>query len=149
MAHTLQNNKGGLQRFLNRGVILTRDNLARRNWQGSKTYAFCQHDESITYLFFECKFARAVWAIVQVASNLYPLAVCIICLAIGCRVLTNNFLHTFLWERQPYVVLCGLPGMMWFLTKNVFHLLCSLFMHVRDGFVLGLSYRGRRTETFL
>ena len=58
--------------FLNKGVILTRDNLARRNWHGSKTCVFCQHDESIKHLFFECKFARAVWAIVQVASNLYP-----------------------------------------------------------------------------
>ena len=58
--------------ILNRGVILTRDNLARRNWQICKTCVFCQHDESIKHLFFECKFARAVWAIVQVASNLYP-----------------------------------------------------------------------------
>ena len=38
--------------FLNKGVILTRDNLARRNWQGSKKCVFCNHNESIKHLFF-------------------------------------------------------------------------------------------------
>ena len=49
-------------------MIITRDNLSCRSWKCSKTCVFCQHDESIKHLFFECKF----WAVVQVASNLYP-----------------------------------------------------------------------------
>lgn len=57
--------------FLSRGVILTRDNLARRNSQGSKTCTFCQHDKSIKH-FFYYKFPRAVWAIVKVVGNLPP-----------------------------------------------------------------------------
>ena len=77
---------------------MTRTNLEHRNWQGSKSRVFCQHNESIKYLFFECKFARAVWAIVEIASNLYPhLLVPVIYWEIGCVVLIYNFLHIFLW----------------------------------------------------
>jgi hypothetical protein len=37
-----------------RGVILTKDNLARRRWNGSLTYSFCNRNESIHYLIFYC-----------------------------------------------------------------------------------------------
>jgi hypothetical protein len=58
--------------YLRRGVILTKDNLVRRNWTGSKTCVFCSHDETIKHLFFQCNFARSIWSIIQVASGLYP-----------------------------------------------------------------------------
>ena len=35
--------------YLRRGVILTKDNLAKRNWQGSKQYCFCHENETIHY----------------------------------------------------------------------------------------------------
>ena len=57
--------------YLRRGVVLTKDNLARRNWQGSTKCMFCHHDETIKHLFFECQFARSIWSAIQVASNLY------------------------------------------------------------------------------
>ena len=52
--------------YLRRGIILSKDNLAKRNWQVSTKYVFCHHDENIKYLSFECQFA------IQVASNLNP-----------------------------------------------------------------------------
>ena len=58
--------------YLRRGVVLTKDNLARRNWKGSKKCSFCTHDETIKHLFFQCKFARSTWSVIQIASNLYP-----------------------------------------------------------------------------
>ena len=58
--------------YLRRGVILTKDNLAKRNWQGSKSCVFCHQNETIKHLFFQCRFARSIWSIIQVASNLYP-----------------------------------------------------------------------------
>jgi hypothetical protein len=58
--------------YLRRGVILTKDNLARRNWHGSKKCVFCNHDESIKHLFFQCQFARSIWSIIQIGSSLYP-----------------------------------------------------------------------------
>ena len=58
--------------YLRRGIVLTKDNLAKRNWQGSTKCVFCHHDENIKHLFFECQFARSIWSAIQVASNLYP-----------------------------------------------------------------------------
>ena len=38
--------------YLRRGVVLTKDNLARRNWQGSQKCCFCHENETIQHLFF-------------------------------------------------------------------------------------------------
>ena len=57
--------------YLRRGVVLTKDNLARRNWSGSKKCCFYTHDETIKHLFFYCKFACSTWSAIQIASNLY------------------------------------------------------------------------------
>jgi hypothetical protein len=38
--------------FLHRKVILTKDNLIKRNWVGNKTCCFCDNKESIQHLFF-------------------------------------------------------------------------------------------------
>jgi hypothetical protein len=59
--------------YLRRGVILTKDNLARRNWHGSKRCVFCYQDETIKHLFFQCRFARSIWSIIKIASSLYPM----------------------------------------------------------------------------
>jgi hypothetical protein len=40
--------------YLGRGVILTKDNLARRNWKGNKLCVFCSKRETIRHLFFDC-----------------------------------------------------------------------------------------------
>jgi hypothetical protein len=58
--------------YLRRGVILTKDNLIKRNWHGSKRCVFCTHDETIKHLFFQCNFARSIWSVIQAASGLYP-----------------------------------------------------------------------------
>ncbi|WVZ93145.1 LOW QUALITY PROTEIN: hypothetical protein U9M48_039151 [Paspalum notatum var. saurae] len=48
--------------FLRKGVILTKDNLTKCNWQESLTYASCHKEQTINHLFFECRFARSVWS---------------------------------------------------------------------------------------
>jgi hypothetical protein len=58
--------------YLRRGVILTKDNLVKRNWDVSTWCVFCHQDETITHLFFQCRFARSVWSLIQTASTLYP-----------------------------------------------------------------------------
>ena len=58
--------------YLQRGVVLKKDNLHERNWQGSKKCSFCTHDETIEHLFFQCKFAHSTWSVIQIASYLYP-----------------------------------------------------------------------------
>jgi hypothetical protein len=51
-------------------VVLTKNNLARRNWNANKLCSFCAQQESIQYLFFYCHFARFLWRAVQVTFNI-------------------------------------------------------------------------------
>jgi hypothetical protein len=62
-------------RYLWKGVIFTKDNLAKRNWHGSKKYVFYYLDVTIKHLFFQCCFARSIWLVMQVALTLYPLRI--------------------------------------------------------------------------
>ena len=43
--------------YIRKGVILTKDNIIKRNWHESTKCVFCAHDETIKHLFFQCKFA--------------------------------------------------------------------------------------------
>jgi hypothetical protein len=45
--------------------------LGKYSFRSSKC-VFCHHDETIKHLFFQCRFARSIWSIIQVASKLYP-----------------------------------------------------------------------------
>ena len=58
--------------YLYKGVILTKDNLARRQWQGDRKCCFCSSNESIQHLFFDCHFAKFNWRIVHVFFNSLP-----------------------------------------------------------------------------
>ena len=58
--------------YLQKGVVLTKDNLACRQWRGSTKCCFCSLDETIQHLFFDCQMARIIWRIVQVSFNILP-----------------------------------------------------------------------------
>jgi hypothetical protein len=45
-------------------AILTKDNLAKRKWQGDKRCSFCNEEESIVHLFFDCYLARYIWSLI-------------------------------------------------------------------------------------
>ncbi|WVZ92703.1 hypothetical protein U9M48_038749, partial [Paspalum notatum var. saurae] len=49
-----------------RGVILTKDNLAKRNWKGKRNCEFCSKQETIQHLFFESHYAKFLWRAVTV-----------------------------------------------------------------------------------
>ena len=44
---------------------LTKDNLAKRNWSGSKKCCFCDLNETIQHLFFDCQHAKTIWRVVH------------------------------------------------------------------------------------
>ncbi|WVZ88012.1 hypothetical protein U9M48_034574, partial [Paspalum notatum var. saurae] len=52
--------------FLFKGVILTKDNLFKRNWSGDGSCCFCDTNETIQLLFFDCPVARFVWRVFTV-----------------------------------------------------------------------------------
>ena len=56
--------------LLHRGVILTKDNLAKHNWKGSKQCCFCMNNETIVHLFFGCHMARLLWRIIFITFGL-------------------------------------------------------------------------------
>jgi hypothetical protein len=56
--------------FFQRKVILTKDNLVKRNWQGSTTCCFCDKEESIKHLLFEYPLAKIVCRLVDVTFGL-------------------------------------------------------------------------------
>jgi hypothetical protein len=56
--------------YSRRGVILTKDNLAKRNWKGSLTCCFCPESETIRHLFFNCRFAHMVWSLMHLAFGI-------------------------------------------------------------------------------
>ena len=58
--------------YLQRGAILTKDNLAKRNWTGSTKCCFCNCNETIKHLFFDCQHAKIIWHIVHIATGLTP-----------------------------------------------------------------------------
>ena len=58
--------------YLYKGVILTKDNLARRQWQGDRRCCFYSSNESIQHLLFDCHYAKFMQRIVQVLFNLNP-----------------------------------------------------------------------------
>jgi len=43
--------------YLYKGVILTKDNIARRHWQGDNKSCFCSSEETIQHLLFDCHIA--------------------------------------------------------------------------------------------
>ena len=44
----------------------------RKNWKRSLKCCFCNYNESITHLFFDCHHAKEVWRIVYLATGLTP-----------------------------------------------------------------------------
>jgi len=58
--------------FLRRGVILTKDNLAKRNWRGNRNCCYCSKLESIQHLIFDSVMAKALWRAIYMVLGLKP-----------------------------------------------------------------------------
>ena len=58
--------------FLSNKVLLTKDNLVKRKWNGCKKCCFCDSAETINHLFLSCPFAKIIWRIVYCAYNIPP-----------------------------------------------------------------------------
>lgn len=52
-------------------IVLTKDNLLKRNWRWSKKCCFCIKDEIVQHLFIDCPLACLAWWVVQYATTLY------------------------------------------------------------------------------
>jgi hypothetical protein len=53
--------------YIQTEVVLTKDNLAKRNWNGVKQCYFCHENETIKHLFYECYYAEFMWGLSNLA----------------------------------------------------------------------------------
>jgi hypothetical protein len=53
-------------------VLITKDNLIKRKWQGSEKCCFCDQKETVQYLFIQCPLAKMLWRIVYMALSIIP-----------------------------------------------------------------------------
>jgi len=58
--------------YLKKGVILTKDNLVRRNWNGDSTCCFCHLPETIKHLLVDCFYAKFLWRAVHLLFGISP-----------------------------------------------------------------------------
>jgi hypothetical protein len=58
--------------FLNSKVLLTKDNLAKRNWDGCTKCCYCDSMETVEHLFIHCPFAKIIWRMIYFAFNIHP-----------------------------------------------------------------------------
>ena len=58
--------------FLSEKVLLTMDNLAKRNWHGCQKCCFCDSLETIEHLFISCPFAKNLWRMIFFTFNITP-----------------------------------------------------------------------------
>jgi hypothetical protein len=90
--------------YLFKGIALTKDNLARRRWKGSLKCCFCNIDETIQHLFFDCQLARLIWRVIHISFNLPR---------------PTSIVHLFdgwlqgLGNKIKYVILAGASAFCW------------------------------------
>ena len=134
--------------YLHRGVILTKDNLIKRNWHGSPWCVFCHHDDTIKHLFFQCKLARSIWSVIQIASGLYSPSSVVNIFGNGyMRLITC--LELFLgWERLPLFGRFGYVEMIRFLTIKVLPYAGYLHMYWDSSFMALSTSRGESRPVY-
>jgi hypothetical protein len=58
--------------FLYKKVMLTQDNLIKRQWQGNEKWCFCDQKETVQHLSIQCPIAKIVWRLVHMAFSIIP-----------------------------------------------------------------------------
>jgi hypothetical protein len=56
--------------YLRNGVILTKDNIVKRQWKGCTSCCFCSVHETSQHLFLECPMARLMWIAISVTFGI-------------------------------------------------------------------------------
>ena len=113
--------------YLQKGVLLTKDNLRRKKWKGSQKCSYCNCNDTIKHLFFDCQHAKVIWRTVQVATGLTPPR--------SVTHMLGNWLQNFN-AQEAFTILTGTAALCWaiwrcrndiiLITLNIHHL-CRLF----------------------
>jgi hypothetical protein len=90
--------------YLRKGVILTKDNLAKRQWKGCTRCCFCNKQEIAQHLFFECPMAKLLWMTISITFGIRTPANCINLFGPWLRSFSN---------KQRNQVLIGVAAFCW------------------------------------
>jgi hypothetical protein len=112
---------------LQRGIILTKDNLARKNWKGSQKCWFYNVNETIKHLLFDCHHTKQIWRIIYLATDLSP--------SKSVSHMFENWLH-MIDDKMKKITMMGAAVLCWviwrcwngiiFNKNQVFFYLCRL-----------------------
>jgi hypothetical protein len=117
--------------FLQRDVVLTKDNFARKNWKGSqKCIYYNRMNETIQHLFIDGPVAKIIWRFIFYATNLTP---------------PRSINHMFgTWLRNQHkrlrgLIWVGVAAMCWALwrCRNDF-----IFNKIESNSIMQVIFRG-------
>jgi hypothetical protein len=77
--------------FLLKEVILTKDNLIKRNWKGDGRCFFLQQRDHPTFIFIDCHVTRFIWRVVEVVFGV-----------VGTPTRMANFLGVWLQQETTF-----------------------------------------------
>lgn len=111
--------------FVHKGVFLTKENLAKRSWHGSKQCCFCDQEETVHHL----SLAKLFWRTIHVAFHLAP--------PMSLSNLFGKWLsiklrHECMREFLPYFELFGTVGTTVFLTEQRYTTFCRLSTKLQE-----------------
>jgi hypothetical protein len=97
--------------YLKLGVILTKDNLVKRKWQGCTKCSFGCANESIEHLFLECHMARFIWNSAYITFGIWP--------PTSVSNLFGSWLSNFSLKLRNQILI-GAPALCWaiWLSRN-------------------------------
>jgi hypothetical protein len=87
--------------YLQRAIILIKDNLAMKNWKGSQKCCFCNANETIKHLLLDCHHAKQIWRIAYFATGLSPFLTISHMLENSLHILDNNMKKITMTEVTP------------------------------------------------
>lgn len=93
-----------------KGRTLTKDNLFKRGWRkGDTNCQFCDQQETIQHLFFDCPMARLIWNIISCAFDLKPVT--------DSNHLFGSWLAAF-GKKLKLLVITGVAVVLWAIWKT-------------------------------
>ena len=134
--------------YLRRDIILTKDNLAKRNWLGNQQFVFLMKIKRYNIYFLTAD-SREWYGLRSMRPGAYQNVItCLVCLGTGSMKFLKIISHQYFWAWQPCVGLFGYAEMLCSsITKNF--LFCRLFTQLRTGSVRELSFRSILYRTSL
>lgn len=116
--------------LITKNKVLTRDNLNKRMYIECTTCLFCQEQENVTHLFFDCCVARKIWSDLEVkvgakiGNNFLDIASCWLC---NKKFLARNMLSTAIfWSIWKVRNMLYFQNAGWRNVKQIWQLARSL-----------------------